>query len=203
MTRDGIVFLDANILIHADRYDSDNVFVWLEQVYDDIYIHNEVFKEIQNKELKLFVQSKFDDKSWTLFDQTDEALLSEEEYDEFETYVTIVRDAFRKVHRWKEQQGIPVKDKKNTGELYSLAAALLLNARYICSNDFEISQVIEKGDLRVMISEEEDELIVHDTLLDFCSLAYASGIPRKKVKAFLRRSDLKRIDDFDRRHPVD
>lgn len=37
--RNGKVFVDANILIHAATFKSADVFNWIDSLYEDIYIH--------------------------------------------------------------------------------------------------------------------------------------------------------------------
>lgn len=35
----GKVFIDTNILLHADVYQDDNIFEWIDALYEEIYIH--------------------------------------------------------------------------------------------------------------------------------------------------------------------
>lgn len=44
MKRKGKVFIDANIIIHAGSFQKADVFHWINQLYEEIYIHIEVLK---------------------------------------------------------------------------------------------------------------------------------------------------------------
>lgn len=46
MKRKGKVFIDANILIHATSYQSADVFRWIYELYEEIYIHKIVLDEL-------------------------------------------------------------------------------------------------------------------------------------------------------------
>lgn len=47
MKRKGKVFIDANMIIHAGSFQKTDVFQWLNQLYEEIYIHIEVLNELQ------------------------------------------------------------------------------------------------------------------------------------------------------------
>lgn len=40
------VFIDSNMLMFAADFKQDNVFDWMDQLYEEIYIHKEVLNEL-------------------------------------------------------------------------------------------------------------------------------------------------------------
>lgn len=44
--RQGKVFVDTNILLHADMYQHDTIFDWIDALYEEVYIHQMVLDEI-------------------------------------------------------------------------------------------------------------------------------------------------------------
>jgi predicted nucleic acid-binding protein len=65
--RNGKVFVDANILIHAATFRSADVFSWIDSLYDDIYIHQEVLDELLISDVRKKVQGYIDEGKWKLF----------------------------------------------------------------------------------------------------------------------------------------
>ncbi len=41
--RQGKVFIDTNILLHADMYQHDTIFDWIDALYEEVSIHQMVF----------------------------------------------------------------------------------------------------------------------------------------------------------------
>ncbi|UJF33926.1 PIN domain-containing protein [Paenibacillus hexagrammi] len=65
--RNGKVFVDANILIHAATFKSADVFSWIDSLYEDIYIHQEVLDELLVSDVRKKVQGYLDQGTWELF----------------------------------------------------------------------------------------------------------------------------------------
>lgn len=103
-----------------------------------------------------------------------------------------------------------------TGEIASLAAAYLLNAEFICSNDYSIEEVIREVPLHIFTDGDDSQdpvLIKHHRLLDFCKLVVDGGIlPRNTIRKFFQIAHLelknanrqvfdKRVEAFDQLIP--
>lgn len=75
-----------------------------------------------------------------------------------------------------------------TGEIASLAAAYLLNAEIICSNDYSIEDVIREVPLHIFNDGDDSKdpvLITHHRLLDFCKLVVDGGLlARNQIRKF-------------------
>lgn len=188
--RQGKVFIDTNILFHADSYQLDNIFEWIDQLYEEVYIHRIVLEEIVSPNARQKVQSYIDLKKWHLFDPDDENCLSDDLYEIYEGYVSDVKQAFRALDKKKEKQGRRLKGTNDLGEIHCIAAALLVSATIICSNDSDIQEVIDDNNLEVASEDEEQNIkLVQDTLKDFCFYTCMYGIAspakvRKLMKAF-------------------
>lgn len=78
--RNGKVFVDANIIIHAATFKSADVFSWINSLYEDIYIHQEVLDELLVSDVRNRVKSYIDQGKWKLFDPDDEKALTEDDY---------------------------------------------------------------------------------------------------------------------------
>lgn len=184
------VFIDTNILLHADVYQDDNIFEWIDALYEEIYIHQMVLKELLSTSAQLKVTKYIDNGRWKLFNPDDENCLSDELYIIYEEYVRYITEAFRALNRKKEQQGRLLKGTNDLGEIHCLAAALLLSATIICSNDKDIQEVIDDHELEVVSRDEQQNIkLVQDTLKDFCYYVCLHKITtsskvRKVLKAF-------------------
>ncbi|MBM7572929.1 hypothetical protein [Aquibacillus albus] len=186
MGRSGKVFIDANIINLAVVYKREDVLGWINNLYDKIYIHISVMNELITN--KSYAEEQIENGNWILFDPDDENCLSNEQFTIYEHYIQNVRDGFRRLNEKKKKQGREIKNTSNIGEIDSLAAAILLSANIICSNDYEIREVIEDEEFSVAVSEEEvPELIVQDTIEDFCVFCVQYGIASKKeVRKFFK-----------------
>ena len=71
----GKVFIDTNILLHADVYQDDNIFEWIDALYEEIYIHQMVLKELLSTSAQLKVTKYIDNGRWKLFNLDDENCL--------------------------------------------------------------------------------------------------------------------------------
>lgn len=205
----GKAFIDANILIYAHSYKNVDAFEWINQLYKDIYSHKMVLDELLMSGVREKVASFIENEIWTLFDPDDETHLSEEMYSIYNAYVRDVQEAFRELDIKKEKEGRPLKNTNDLGEIHCLAAALLLNATIICSNDHDIKEVIADTPLKITIDEEKDSILIQrDTLEDFCCDVIQYNIEKRSIvrKFFkatqperLERLD-KRLQDFDEKH---
>lgn len=188
--RSGKVFVDTNILLHADMYQHDNIFDWIDALYEEVYIHQMVLDEILSASARNKVTQYIDDGRWHLFNPDDENCLSDDLYAIYEGYVHQIKQAFRQLDHKKVEQGRRLKGTNDLGEIHCLAAALLLSATIICSNDGDIQEVIDDNELEVASEDEQQNMkLVQDTLKDFCYYIclhkIASGPKvRKLLKAF-------------------
>lgn len=119
----------------------------------------------------------------------------------YESFVKDVREAFRQLNRKKEAAGRLTKNTHDLGEIHSLAAAMLLSANIICSNDYDIREVINDSQLEIVLDEEEEsQLIVQDTLEDFCLYIAQSKIASEStVRKFFKAIHADKIKQLDLR----
>ena len=197
--RPGKVFVDTNILLHADMYQHDNIFDWIDALYEEVYIHQMVLDEILSASARHKVTQYIDDGRWHLFNPDDENCLSDDLYAIYEGYVHQMKQAFRQLDQKKVEQGRRLKGTNDLGEIHCLAAALLLSATIICSNDGDIQEVIDDNELEVASEDEQQNMkLVQDTLKDFCyyiclhKIASGSKV-RKLLKAF-QKEKLQELD---------
>ncbi|MGE7673136.1 PIN domain-containing protein [Lysinibacillus sp. NPDC094403] len=200
MKRKGKVFIDANILIAATDYKIKNVFEWIDALYDEVYVHQMVYDELLLNEVKQNVDNKLTN-DWILFDPDDESTLSDDMYEIYERYLDDVKQGFSDLDEKKEKEGRPLKHTNDLGEIHSLAAAMLLGASIIFSNDYDILEVIHDSELCITIDEDKkSELIQHDSLVDFCFYLINSEIESKAiVRKFLKAIQKHKVEDLDER----
>lgn len=180
--RKGKVFVDANILIHAATFKSADVFSWIDSLYEEVYIHQVVLNELLISDVKDRVRSYIDLEKWSLFDPDDDGALTENSYVIYESYLKDVHQAFSKLNEKKVREGRTLKYTNDLGEIHSLAAALLLGASIICSNDYDIREVIQDSLIfSTNTSVSANTLIKQDTLVDFCYYTIKAGIEKSRV----------------------
>lgn len=131
MSRKGRVFLDTNIINFAIVYKRANVLEWINNLYDEIYIHISVLNELITN--RIYAEQQIKDGNWILFNPDDEERLSDTNFIIYERYRENVNNGFSRLKEKKKNQGKEVKNTNNIGEIDSLAAALLLSANIICS----------------------------------------------------------------------
>lgn len=153
--RGGKVFVDTNILVYAAAYENENVFEWIHSLYEEVYIHRMVLNEMLHDSARQKVQQYIDAGKWDLFDPDDESYLSEELYEIYESYVGNMKQLFRNLNQKKQEQGRRLKGTNDLGEIHCLAAALLLSAKIICSNDGDIQEIIEDNQLEVASDDKQ------------------------------------------------
>lgn len=201
MKYEGKVFIDANIIIYAETFEKEDVFDWINQLYDEIYIHKEVLDELLIPALKQKINNFIEKGHWILFDPNkDDSIQNEGMYELYLAYLEQVKKGFFQLDKKKELAG---RDKKNTtdiGEIHSMAAAMLISARIICSNDYDIREVIE--DTPIIIAPEDEEadsyLLEQHTLEDFCISVCSYGIAKKSsVRKFYKAINPTNNGEFD------
>lgn len=86
------------------------------------------------------------------------------------------------------------------GEIHSLAAARLLEASIICSNDYDIKEVIQDASIYVTSNGNRTHtLLRQDTLVDFCYYTIQENIEKSRVvHKFLSVIDSNKINELDR-----
>ncbi|MGB6409230.1 MAG: hypothetical protein WBF39_17275 [Planococcus donghaensis] len=202
MKRKGKVFIDANIIIHAESFQKADVFQWINHLYEEIYIHIEVLKELQIPSVRKRVDNFIAKDQWILFDPQEETLIPTDElYDLYLMYLAEMREAFHQLDIKKEAEGRQLKNTNDLGEIHSLAAAMLLSAGIICSNDFDIREVIEDTPISITFEEEEESVLMEqDTLEDFCYFVVSYGIvERSMVRKFFKAIQPQNIARLDSR----
>ncbi|MDM5246124.1 hypothetical protein [Lysinibacillus sp. G4S2] len=198
--RKGKVLIDSNILIFATEYKIINVFQLIDALYDEVYIHKMVYDELLLNEVKQNVDAKLKD-GWILFDPDDEVTLSDDIYEIYNRYLVDVKQGFDDQNEKKKREGRPLKHTNDLGEMHCLAAAMLLGASIIFSNDYDIREIIQDSKLCITVDEaEESVLIQHDTLLDFCCYLVVFEIETKSnVREFLKAIQPLKVSGLDER----
>ena len=106
MKRKGKVFIDANIIIHAGSFQKADVFQWVNLLYEEIYIHIEVVKELQVPSIRKKAEEFVANGQWILFDPQEETLIPTEDlYDLYLVYLAEMREAFHQLDVKKETEG--------------------------------------------------------------------------------------------------
>lgn len=199
MKRKGKVFIDANILIHAASYQSADVFQWINELYEEIYIHKMVLDELRISSVRQKVESYIEQGAWNMFDPDDEETLSDDLFAIYEGYVRDMRQAFEDLNQKKIREDRPLKHTNDLGEMHCLAAAMLLGASIICSNDYDIKEVIEDASVKVTIDEESESIFIEqDTLVDFCYYVIKKEIAsRSMARKFLKATQPGKVSNLD------
>lgn len=175
-----ICFIDANIIFYIEKLKDKGEFINIvEQVYERVYIHEEVYKELSPFSQK-FVDGKCSQQKWVLFKPLQAFT---DIYSDYQLILEKIQAKLIDVDSLRGKAG-----SAGTGEIASLAAAYLLNAEIICSNDYSIEDVIREVPLHIFINGDdstEPVLITHHRLLDFCKLVVDGGVlSRKDVRKF-------------------
>jgi hypothetical protein len=112
----------------------------------------------------------------------DEDTLTDGEYAIYESYLKDMHQAFKDLNEKKIKEGRPLKNTNDLGEIHSLAAVLLLGASIICSNDYDIKEVIQDTPIYATNGNIlTDVLIEQDTLVDLCYYTIKKDIEKTKV----------------------
>lgn len=158
MKRGEKVFIDTNILFYADAYKIDNIFGWIDSLYNKVYIHQMVLNEMLSS------------------------------------------NARTKVQKYLDEHNRHLKGTNDLGEIHCLAAALLLGATIICSNDMDIQEIIDDNHLSVA---SEDELanvkLQQDTLVDFCYYVFHHEVASQtNIRKFIKTFQKEKLPQLDR-----
>ena len=199
--RRGKAFIDANIIIHAESFKKADVFQWIHDLYEEIYIHKTVLNELKLPSAYEKVKGFITEGKWVLFDPEDEEKVTDEMYDLYESYMDDMREAFHQLEQKKISESRELKNTNDLGEIHSLAASVLLNASIICSNDLDIREVIEDSGIVITVEDsEESKLITQDTLEDFCFYVITFEIAKRKIaRQFLKTIQSNRMHSLDQR----
>lgn len=186
--RNGKVFIDANIINFAVTYQKSDILGWLDELYGTLYIHSEVLAEILIDSIQRVVMEHIEHGQWVIFDPYNYRQVTDDEFPIYERNVKYIEQSFKRLDEKKKIQGRAIKGTSDTGEIHSLAAAIFLSAGYICSNDYDIREVIQDEQLLVGSNEAlAPELIVQDTVEDLCFLCVKEKISTKReVRQFFK-----------------
>lgn len=190
-------FIDANVLIEAAAYQAEDIFAWLTEVYEDIYIHQQVLEELQLPSVRRRVEAYIHEGTWTRFDPEEEETLSDDAYVIYDSYVADMRQAFTHLDHKKVAEGRRLKHTNDLGEIHCLAAALVLQVGIICSNDYDIGEVIADESLTITMNDEE-VTISQDTLVEVCyHVIHHSISTTSKTRKFLKTVKSSNVHDLD------
>ncbi|MDQ7937929.1 hypothetical protein RA086_09945 [Lactiplantibacillus sp. WILCCON 0030] len=198
------VFIDTNVLFYASNFKKYDILNWLNSVYPQIIVHEDVWKEVRTQHNQKLIQPFLTDGTWRLFETAEFSSISLEVYN---TRKEAITTAFLKMNRYRRQQGLRVKNTADLGEIAILATCLMLNTGLICSNDFDIRTVIEQEHYSIFDeSLAQEKLIQQDSVADFCVKAYQNQVANRKAvrtfyKAVVGTSDYaqQQLDYFDQR----
>lgn len=180
------VFIDSNMIIFAADFQQANVFDWINELYQNVYIHKEVYNELLFPSVKNTVDGLIASGKWSLFDPKSVTSLSPIEQEIYQQRLTDVKDAFHRMNLQRISVGKRPKTVSNLGEIATVAACLMINAGIICSNDFDIRTVVVMEDYRISL-EDKDELINQDSAEDFCVYCIQqNAFSRKLVRNFYK-----------------
>jgi hypothetical protein len=176
------------------------VFSWIDSLYEEIYIHQEVLEELLISDVRKIVEGYIAQGQWNLFNPDDENVMTDDKYAIYDSYLIDMHQAFVDLDKKKIKENRPLKHTNDLGEIHSLAAALLLGASIICSNDYDIKEVIQ--DTPIYVTHDEaltNILIEQDSLVDFCYYTIKEGIEKSRVvRKFLSVVDSNKVTDLDR-----
>lgn len=176
------VFIDTNMLFFAMQYKKEDVFTWFNALYENIWIHVEVLNELLTGKNR--VLQEINQGNWHLYDPN---TLPHDEYIIYKAEINQIRDAFRRMNERREHNGGRVKQTLDTGEISTLAVCLLEDAHLICSNDFDIREVVAAEQYKYVDENDEEHLIIQDTAEDFCYYCVLkTNITKSKVRHFFK-----------------
>lgn len=176
------VFIDSNMLMFAAEFQKADVFEWMDQLYGEIYIHQEVLNELILSSIKSKIETFLSTGRWKLFEPR--IILSELEFAIYQERLSDVKDAFSQMRLTAIEAGERVKSTTDLGEIATLAACMMIGAQIICSNDFDIRKIVEQEDYCIS-TDEADLPIIQDLAEDFCFYCYKNEIAsRRDVRKF-------------------
>ncbi|WP_282020880.1 hypothetical protein [Planomicrobium okeanokoites] len=190
--------IDANIIFYI--HDITNVPGFsdiIETVYQQVIIHEKVYDELPSTGKK-FVDDKIKDRLWVMFDDASLSATQKIEYQ------LLINDIDKKLVQIDQQRG--KLNSLGTGEIYSLAAATVIHAEFVCSNDYSIQNVIDELSLEIYPGgndEFEPQLLIQHRFVELCALVCEKGIlDRSQVfkgfKIALRLTKLENRSEYDK-----
>lgn len=190
--------IDANIIFYI--HDITNVPGFsdiIETVYQQVIIHEKVYDELSSTGKK-FVDDKIKDRLWVMFDDASLSATQKIEYQ------LLINDIDKKLVQIDQQRG--KLNSLGTGEIYSLAAATVIHAEFVCSNDYSIQNVIDELSLEIYPGgndEVEPQLLTQHRFVELCALVCEKGIlDRSQVfkgfKIALRLTKLENRSEYDK-----
>lgn len=191
-------FVDANIIFYIHDVAAVEEFPnILEKVYNQVFIHREVINEL-SIDGKKFVQKKMDEGKWIKFEET---LISEIQMIEYRQLITNISTKLKEIDEARGKV-----DSMGTGEIYSLAAATVMNAEFICSNDYSVQNVIESLSLQVYPGGDEElepVLLKQHRFVELCALVCEKEVLKrgqvyKGFKTALRKIKIDNREEYDK-----
>ena len=178
------VFIDPNMLMFAAEFQQADIFSWLDQLYAEIYVHQEVLNELILPKVRGQVERYIERDKWQLV--IPERDLKPAECEVYRVWLTDVKQAFTKMRLSTLAAGGWMKSTTDLGEMATIPACMLVGAQIICSNDFDIRTVVEKENYTIATAQA-DLPIIQDSAADFCVYCYQEQIAsRKNVRKFFR-----------------
>lgn len=163
--------IDANIIFYI--YDITSVEGFsdiLEKVYSQVIIHDKVYEELSLAG-KRFTDSKIKAGLWVKFNDSNLTPTQKKEYQQ------LITDISHQLELIDQRRGKV--DSLGIGEIYSLAAATVIHAEFVCSNDYSIQDVINDLSLEIYPNgddELEPKLLIQHRFIELCALVCEKGI---------------------------
>lgn len=180
-------FIDTNMLIYLAATEKINPFLWLDQLYEQIYVHVDVLNEL-TKNAKNIVQQVTELK-WTVFDPSSEQCLTDEQFIMYEAYFDQVRADFKNYQNTRTH-----KKTQDVADISIITSCLTLGVNLITSNDSDFQEILPKQQYKIAsgIEEEPDKLLEVHGLLQLGRLLIENEIcSRKDYFKFLSAADIK------------
>ena len=175
MTKLSPTFIDTNILIYCAHMKNIDVFAWINELYEKVYVHIDVLAEV--KQNATTVEQKINELHWILFDPTSEHSLDELQYTAYEYFFEKVSIDFANY-----QNSRAFKQTVDTGDISILTSCLTLGINLITSNDTDFQQIIPLNNYRISssIENEPDKLIEVHGLFELGKLLIEKSICKKR-----------------------
>lgn len=133
--------------------------------------------------IKEIVDSFIIKQQWTVFNPS---LLTKTEKNIYDIRLDDVKDAFHQMNLQRMRDGRKAKTVSNMGEIATISACIMINARVICSNDFDIREIVKQEDYRVLINDQ-DVPLMQESAEDSCISCLLNEIAtRKDVRNFYK-----------------
>ena len=182
--RSNKVFIDSNMLMFAAEFQQADIFEWMDQLYDEIYIHQAVLDELILSNTKSKVEAYLSTGQWKLFDPKN--MLPKLELAIYQERFMDVKNAFIEMRLKAVESGGRIKSTTDLGEIATITACMMIGAQIICSNDFDIRAIVEQEEYSIS-TDEDDWPIIQDSAEDFCVYCFKEEIAaRKDIRKFFR-----------------